>query len=461
MPTILLIVVLLGLSSVGFYLGRRRALAVADGPSKKVTLHSRPIYYGALTALWCGIPGLLIFGFWLTFEGNMITRMVVADLPTKYGNLSEDRINLLVNNIKNQVEGNIVSIKEDPDIIHAAQYYRNLRSTSRTALSVAILSLAVGGIILVWSRIKPSLKARNHVETLVQCILIVCSTIAVLTTVGIVLSVLYESIRFFKEVPFPDFLFGLEWSPQTAIRKDQVGSSGAFGAIPVLLGTVLISAIAMVVAVPAGLMSAIYLSEYAGSRFRAVAKPLIEILAGIPTVVYGFFAALTVAPFIRNAGGYLGLDVSSESALAAGLVMGIMIIPFVSSLSDDFINAGSPISAGRRLQLGSHPVGDHQAGDPAGRTSRDCRRRPVGCFQSHWGDHDRGHGCGIGSQSDPKSPQGCYHGDRADRHSISGGPGIRQPKDTRGFCSWAFALPGHPSFEHYRPACGSKIPRAI
>ncbi len=339
MPTILLIVVLLGLSSVGFYLGRRRALAVADGPSKKVTLHSRPIYYGALTALWCGIPGLLIFGFWLAFEGNMITRMVVADLPTKYGNLPEDRINLLVNDIKNQVEGNIVSIKEDPDIIQAAQHYRNLRSTSRTALSVAILSLAVGGIILVWSRIKPSLKARNHVETLVQCILIVCSTIAILTTVGIVLSVLYESIRFFKEVPFPDFLFGLEWSPQTAIRKDQVGSSGAFGAIPVLLGTVLISAIAMVVAVPAGLMSAIYLSEYAGSRFRAVAKPLIEILAGIPTVVYGFFAALTVAPFIRNAGGYLGLDVSSESALAAGLVMGIMIIPFVSSLSDDFINA--------------------------------------------------------------------------------------------------------------------------
>jgi len=173
----------------------------------------------------------------------------------------------------------------------------------------------------------------------VRCILIVCSIIAILTTIGIVLSVLYESIRFFKEVPLSDFLFGLEWSPQTAIRKDQVGSSGAFGAIPVLLGTALISAIAMVVAVPVGLMSAIYLSEYAGSRFRAAVKPLIEILAGIPTVVYGFFAALTVAPFIRNAGGYLGLDVSSESALAAGLVMGIMIIPFVSSLSDDFINA--------------------------------------------------------------------------------------------------------------------------
>jgi phosphate transport system permease protein len=167
----------------------------------------------------------------------------------------------------------------------------------------------------------------------------VCSSIAILTTIGIVLSVLFESIRFFKAVPISDFIFGLEWSPQTAIRADQVGSSGAFGAVPLFAGTMLISFIAMVVAVPIGLMSAIYLSEYAGPKLRATAKPLLEILAGIPTVVYGFFAALTVAPFIRDTGGLLGLDVASESALAAGLVMGIMIIPFVSSLSDDVINA--------------------------------------------------------------------------------------------------------------------------
>ena len=140
-------------------------------------------------------------------------------------------------------------------------------------------------------------------------------------------------------VPITEFLFGLDWSPQIAIREDQVGGSGAFGAVPVFAGTLLISAIAMVVAVPIGLMSAIYLSEYAGKRLRAAAKPLMEILAGIPTVVYGFFAALVVAPYVRQAGATLGLDVASESALAAGLVMGIMIIPFVSSLSDDVINA--------------------------------------------------------------------------------------------------------------------------
>jgi phosphate transport system permease protein len=177
------------------------------------------------------------------------------------------------------------------------------------------------------------------VEGILTVILVACSTIAIFTTIGIVLSVLYEAIRFFNIIPFTEFLFGLDWSPQMAIRADQVGSSGAFGAVPVFLGTALISAIAMVVAVPIGLMSAIYLSEYAGRRLRAVAKPLIEVLAGIPTVVYGFFAALTVAPIIRDYGSWLGLDVASESALAAGLVMGIMIIPFVSSLSDDFINA--------------------------------------------------------------------------------------------------------------------------
>jgi phosphate transport system permease protein len=177
------------------------------------------------------------------------------------------------------------------------------------------------------------------VEKVLTFGLIGCALLAILTTVGIVLSVLIESIRFFQMVPITDFLFGLKWSPQIAMRADQVGSSGAFGAIPLLTGTLLISMVAMIVAVPIGLLSAIYLSEYAGPRFRSIAKPLLEILAGIPTVVYGFFAALVVAPFIRDLGPSIGLDVSSESALAAGLVMGIMIIPFVCSLSDDFINA--------------------------------------------------------------------------------------------------------------------------
>jgi phosphate transport system permease protein len=182
--------------------------------------------------------------------------------------------------------------------------------------------------------------------------MIVASTIAILTTIGIVVSLFFEAYRFFLKVPFFDFLFGLEWSPQTAIRADQVGSSGAFGAIPIFAGTLLITLIAMCVSVPVGLLSAIYMSEYASPRVRGIAKPLLEILAGIPTVVYGFFAALTVAPLFRGLGESVGLDVSSESALAAGVVMGVMIIPFVSSLSDDVITA-----VPRALRDGSYGLG--------------------------------------------------------------------------------------------------------
>lgn len=169
--------------------------------------------------------------------------------------------------------------------------------------------------------------------------LLACAMLAILVTAGIVLSLVFEAIQFFKKVPVSEFLFGTHWNPQTALRADQVGSTGQFGAIPLVTGTLLISAIAMVVATPLGLMSAVYLSEYAGKKTRAFVKPLLELLAGIPTVVYGFFAALVIAPFLRHAGTGMGLDISSESALAAGLVMGIMIIPLVSSLSDDVINA--------------------------------------------------------------------------------------------------------------------------
>lgn len=334
-----LLIILLALSSVAYYVGRRRAFAVAGGAAKIKHLHSRPTYYGALAAVWCGIPTLIIFGFWLAFESSIVTQLVVADLPAEIQNLPAARLNLIVNDIRNLVSGNIVSGKMDPTMQAAADHYRSLMATSKAALAVIAIALGMLGMLVVRAKIKPVLRARNIVEQVVKYLLIACSTIAIFTTIGIVLSVLYEAILFFKAIPITEFLFGLKWSPQTAIRADQVGSSGAFGAVPVFLGTALISAIAMVVAVPIGLMSAIYLSEYAGKSFRAAAKPLIEILAGIPTVVYGFFAALTVAPFIRDIGSILGLSVSSESALAAGLVMGIMIIPFVSSLSDDFINA--------------------------------------------------------------------------------------------------------------------------
>lgn len=179
----------------------------------------------------------------------------------------------------------------------------------------------------------------KHVDIAVRTVLILCALVAVATTIGIVASLLTESFRFFQQISIFDFLFGLEWSPQTALRADQVGASGAFGAVPLIVGTLLISAIAMLIATPLGLMSAIYLAEYASDKSRGFIKPLLELLAGIPTVVYGFFAALIVAPMLRNGGDELGFAISSESALAAGVTMGVMIIPLVSSLSDDVINA--------------------------------------------------------------------------------------------------------------------------
>jgi len=188
-------------------------------------------------------------------------------------------------------------------------------------------------------RLVPSRNARNEMEKIIRGMLFASSGIAVLTTVGILASVLFEAWMFFGKVSPIEFLFGTTWSPQVALRADQSGSSGSFGAVPLFTGTLLISFIAMLIAVPIGLMSAIYLSEYATPRVRSLAKPALEVLAGIPTVVYGFFAALTVAPILKEFGTHLGLTVSSESALAAGLVMGVMIIPFVSSLSDDVINA--------------------------------------------------------------------------------------------------------------------------
>ena len=339
MSSSLLIIILFSLTIVAYQLGRTKALSVAKTPGKIKTLHSRPVYYGMLTALWCGLPALFIFAAWQICEPIVLTKILVAYLPEDMRNLPASRLDLVVNDIKNLVGGNIVSGEIKLEIEDAATHYQNLQATSHAALTVVILAFALLGMLIARQRINPVLRARNQVEKIITFFLIACSTFAIFTTIGIVLSVLFEAIRFFRVVPLTDFIFGLEWSPQMAIRSDQVGSSGAFGALPVFAGTAMISGIAMLVAVPLGLMSAIYLSEYANKHFRAVAKPLLEILAGIPTVVYGFFAALTVAPFIRELGFTFGLDVSSESALAAGLVMGIMIIPFVSSLSDDVINA--------------------------------------------------------------------------------------------------------------------------
>lgn len=337
MHTFELIVGVLVFSCIAFYLGRHRALSISQGHIRR--LHSLPVYYGLYLALWCALPAFFVLCFWTFFESNVITYLVVSALPETLRALDADALNLLVNEIKNAVSGNIILGEIDETIQAASTHYQQLQVKSQTMLTVVTLCLLMGIGMFSLRRIRLQQRARNAVETLLTRLLICCASVAFLTTIGILMSVIFESLRFFKVVPVTDFLFGLKWSPQTPIREDQVGSSGAFGAVPLFMGTILISLIAMIVAVPIGLKSAIFLSEYASPKFRAIAKPLLEVLAGIPTVVYGFFAALTVAPFIRNQGSFFGLDVASESALAAGLVTGVMIIPFISSLSDDVIRA--------------------------------------------------------------------------------------------------------------------------
>ncbi|MGE5516009.1 MAG: phosphate ABC transporter permease subunit PstC [Bacteroidota bacterium] len=335
MHLVTLTVVLLLLTSIGYRLGRRKALALAGGNPR--ALHSLPRYHGFYVALWCGLPALLVMVGWLALEPVFVHHLVVGEFSLAAPDLSDERLELLYNEVRNVARLGLTATS--PQVAEAAQRYNELRSTLFAALAGLTLSLAVAGLAWARYRLQTDMRARNQVERAVTVALVVCSTVAIFTTIGIVLSLLFESLRFFHMVSPIDFLFGLSWSPQMAIRSDQAGSSGAFGAVPLFAGTALISIIAMAVATPLGLLSAIYMAEYAAPRLRSVVKPLLEVLAGIPTVVFGFFAVLVVAPAVREAGAAIGMSIASESALVAGVVMGIMIIPFVSSLSDDIITA--------------------------------------------------------------------------------------------------------------------------
>lgn len=430
---------LLVLTAVGFLIGRRRAVAAAQGAP--ASLHSLPNYYGYYLALWTGAPAFLLLAVYGVFGGGLVNTLTFGELEREaaplvrafeaglvddaaYQALADERAQIEAEAVSARNEmmragqdgrdtdpflrelgeltarrNEIDSAREDRRAALAAsvsarapaneagfraragfEYWRatperrellisdarafafeeglasrdtvEIRAAAlamrpwedlfRWSLVGAALALAVGGLTYARIQVRASFRARNRVEGVIGFVLLLASVIAILTTLGIVFSLLFESLRFFDSIDWRihEFLFGTQWSPQIAIRADQIGQSGAFGAVPLFAGTALITLIAMLVAAPVGLFAAIYLSEYAGPRMRSWAKPVLEILAGVPTVVYGFFALLTVGPFIREAALFLGYeDAVTQSALSAGLVMGVMIIPFVSSLSDDVINA--------------------------------------------------------------------------------------------------------------------------
>jgi len=339
--TLLFVIAVLALFSYWFAI--QRAISVAGGRSNIKYLTSLPRQFGLLTAFWCGLPALLFLLIWSIFESTVIESFLLAQLPQSIQDLPHQELSLFINNVQ-ILSNSDLSLNQplaigDEIKLSAAAHLKQLTQNALWIKTALILLLITSSVSFIISRFNKTFHSRDKIEKIVTAILIACSGVALLTTIGIILSVLFESIQFFSAVPPSEFLFGTQWSPQIAMRTDQVGGSGAFGAVPLFVGTLLISAIAMALSVPVGLMIAIYLSQYASSRLRSIAKPMLEVLAGVPTVVYGFFAALTVAPMIRDLGKPLGLSIASESALAAGLVMGVMIIPFVSSLSEDAITA--------------------------------------------------------------------------------------------------------------------------
>ena len=351
--SVYILLALLALAIVGYWVGRSRALAAVGG--RQQDLHSRPTYHGAFVAAWIGLPAALILLTWLFLQGLVIDQLLLASLPigTTQG-MDQGRIDLLLSEIRSVAAGNTFG-EPSPVVVAAAERYKSWGAISHYAMVVVVLAAAILGFTIAQSRIRPEFRARHGTERVLSGLMMACSLIAILTTLGIVLSLLFETLRFFERVSPLEFFFGLRWEPQIPIREGQVTAGGAFGAIPVFTGTLLISAIAMLVAIPTGLYSAIYLTEYANPKFRALVKPVMELLAGIPTVVYGFFAVLTVAPAMRNFGEMIGIPIAPNSALAAGVVMGIMIIPFVSSLSDDAIAA-----VPRSMRDGSYAMGATQ-----------------------------------------------------------------------------------------------------
>lgn len=414
--------VLLLLTIASYFFARSRAIQSVDG--KTTELHSRPTYHGLYSFLWTGIISftflVLINSFALIYSDYQIR----ASLPDDILQLPQIKQDQIIDQAKAiALNKPIIGVAPDERAAEVraqlAEEYANIAYWRKIGVTVIALFAFMFTFYVTYSQIDKNWRARNRSERIILYILLLCAVIAIMTTVGIVFALLGPTVNFFLDISLVKFLFGTHWSPLSGVFEGKINEN-TVGAIPLFAGTFMIAFIAMIVAVPTGLMAAIYLSDYAGSRVRASVKPVLEILAGIPTVVYGFFAALTVAPFIRDfgdsiiyglllifgppiavffirsilrsfgahslsetlenihlmkiavTGGFIayvtlwfgyyqeapafGLDIASESALAAGIVMGIMIIPFISSLSDDIINA-----VPQSLREGSYGIGATKA----------------------------------------------------------------------------------------------------
>ncbi len=323
-------------ATAGFFINRRAALALRRGNRQ---LHSTPGYHGVFSVILIAVPALLLLLLWLALKDNVLSSIALQGLPASVlDGASRADLSLLRSQLQQVAAGRLFNAPS-AEMLAAAKTLSSLRGLANIVLVLTVLATISAGFIFALRSVRAETRARQRVEKFLSVVMIAAASLAILVTIGIFSSLIVESWRFFEKVPLSEFLFGLRWEPQIAMRADQVAGQGAFGWLPVFLGTLVITLIAMLIAVPVGILSAIYLFEFASPRLRDVAKPLLEILAGVPTVVYGFFAVLTVAPFLRHMGAILGLDVSPNTALAAGGVMGIMLIPFISSFTDDALAA--------------------------------------------------------------------------------------------------------------------------
>ncbi|WOE32665.1 MULTISPECIES: phosphate ABC transporter permease subunit PstC [unclassified Acinetobacter] len=332
---LLLIGVLLAIMAIAYQIGLTKSRNLAGKGNNSAMLHSRPGYYGALVALWCGIPAFLILMVWNIAEPAILKHVILSHVPANMAaTLDQASTSVLIDRVEAIASGFGVTDTPLPYELQAAAQLAQIEMIASFAKLAVVICTAL--ICLVWAkkRIGKQYRARNQVEKVINFALALCSGVAILTTVGIVMSMFSETLRFFSFVSPIDFFFGTQWNPGFSTTGN---ADGSYGLVPLLWGTLMVSAIALLVAVPVGLMIAIYLAEYASPRFRAWTKPTIEVLAGIPTIVYGVFALMVIGPFMKALGASIGIDINATSALTAGFVMGIMIIPFVSSLSDDII----------------------------------------------------------------------------------------------------------------------------
>lgn len=350
MTLILALVVIVIVALAAAWLARNRAAEIRGAGR----INSLPLYHGGYALLWTLLPSLLLLGAWVPIQERLVNQAVMATPEGKALPAFDMQRDAILAEARDIAAGRLATGYNPQSASIASRMMSAQRQYGSLGGGLALL-LAFAGAAVAVRRVAPDFRARRGVERWIMALLVAASLIAILTTLGIVLSLLFESLRFFNLVSPTEFLFGTNWSPQTALRADQAGSSGAFGSIPLFWGTAFIGAIiAMIVAIPLGLMSAIFLTQYAHPAMRRWLKPILEILAGVPTVVYGYFAALTVAPMVRDFGLAIGItSASSESALAAGLVMGIMIIPFVSSMADDSIAAVPQSMRDGSLALGA------------------------------------------------------------------------------------------------------------